>query len=104
MTRLHDQMSGVIPIAPTAFLPGGEVDHDSMARLYAHYVACGACGATVLGAAGRGAQAYPRRERGAGAAGGAVHAPVTGGGGGVGTGLCQHARWRKRPCKPAPLA
>jgi 4-hydroxy-tetrahydrodipicolinate synthase len=52
MTRLHAQLSGVMPIAPTAFLPSGEVDHDSMARLYAHYVACGACGVTVLGQLG----------------------------------------------------
>jgi 4-hydroxy-tetrahydrodipicolinate synthase len=50
--RLTDQVHGVYPIAPTAFLDDGTIDTSSMDRLTDFYVACGATGVTVLGQLG----------------------------------------------------
>lgn len=50
--RLTDQVHGVYPIAPTAFLDDGTIDTSSMDRLTDFYVASGATGVTVLGQLG----------------------------------------------------
>jgi 4-hydroxy-tetrahydrodipicolinate synthase len=50
--RLTDQVHGVYPIAPTAFLDDGSIDTSSMDRLTDFYVASGATGVTVLGQLG----------------------------------------------------
>ena len=50
--RLTDQVHGVYPIAPTAFLEDGSIDTASMDRLTDFYVSCGATGVTVLGQLG----------------------------------------------------
>ena len=39
---------GVFPIAPTPFLPAGEIDWLSVDRLYGHYETIGSDGLTVL--------------------------------------------------------
>ena len=43
---------GVFPIAPTPFLPDGEIDRSSLDRLADFYMACGSTGVTVLGQLG----------------------------------------------------
>lgn len=48
----HEAFTGVFPIAPTPFLPGGEIDWASLERLLAHYLAVGAEGVTILGIMG----------------------------------------------------
>lgn len=48
----HTAFTGVFPIAPTPFLPGGEIDWKSLERLMAHYLAIGAEGVTILGIMG----------------------------------------------------
>ena len=50
--RLTDQVHGVYPIAPTAFLDDGTIDTASMDRLTDFYLASGATGVTVLGQLG----------------------------------------------------
>ena len=52
MSGLHAGIGGVMPIAPTAFFPDGAIDQASMARLFTHYLDCGAAGVTVLGQLG----------------------------------------------------
>lgn len=48
----HTAFTGVFPIAPTPFLPGGEIDWTSLERLMAHYLAIGSEGVTILGIMG----------------------------------------------------
>lgn len=43
---------GVFPIAPTPFLPDGQVDYLSTERLIDHYIQAGANGVTILGIMG----------------------------------------------------
>jgi 4-hydroxy-tetrahydrodipicolinate synthase len=49
---LTNQAQGVFPIAPTAFLPNGDIDSSSMDRLTDFYLSIGATGITVLGQLG----------------------------------------------------
>ncbi|MEI8305134.1 MAG: dihydrodipicolinate synthase family protein [Burkholderiales bacterium] len=49
---LSAQARGVYAIAPTPFTPGGEVDHESLARLCRFYQRAGVTGVTVLGQLG----------------------------------------------------
>lgn len=48
----HTAFTGVFPIAPTPFLPGGDIDWASLETLLAHYVAAGSEGVTILGIMG----------------------------------------------------
>jgi 4-hydroxy-tetrahydrodipicolinate synthase len=50
---------GVLPIAPTPFMPDGSVDVASFERLMAHYRAIGADGVTVLGIMGEAPKLEP---------------------------------------------
>jgi 4-hydroxy-tetrahydrodipicolinate synthase len=51
--------SGVYPIAPTPFLPSGEIDWPSLDRLFSHYAAIGSDGLTVLGMMGEAPKLEP---------------------------------------------
>jgi 4-hydroxy-tetrahydrodipicolinate synthase len=50
---------GVFPIAPTPFLPAGEIDWLSVDRLYSHYETIGSDGLTVLGMMGEAPKLEP---------------------------------------------
>lgn len=56
---LDHTTSGVLPIAPTPFLPDGAVDWASAERLFAHYASIRADGATVLGIMGEAPKLEP---------------------------------------------
>jgi 4-hydroxy-tetrahydrodipicolinate synthase len=58
-SALIPTLRGVIPIAPTPFLPGGEVDWASAARLFSYYQALPADGVTVLGIMGEAPKLEP---------------------------------------------
>ncbi len=49
---LSTNAKGVFPIAPTPFLPDGQIDQASVDRMIDHYVAAGADGVTILGIMG----------------------------------------------------
>lgn len=51
--------TGVFPIAPTPFLPDGQVDWASASRLFEYYAAIGADGVTVLGIMGEAPKLEP---------------------------------------------
>ncbi len=51
--------AGVYPIAPTPFLPSGEIDWPSVDRLFAHYADIGSDGLTVLGMMGEAPKLEP---------------------------------------------
>ncbi len=51
--------AGVYPIAPTPFLPSGEIDWPSVDRLFSHYAAIGSDGLTVLGMMGEAPKLEP---------------------------------------------
>ncbi len=56
---LSAQTGGVFPIAPTPFLPTGEIDWASVDKLYGHYHAIGSDGLTVLGMMGEAPKLEP---------------------------------------------
>ncbi len=56
---LTSEASGVFPIAPTPFLPNGEIDWASVDRLYGHYAGIGSDGLTVLGMMGEAPKLEP---------------------------------------------
>lgn len=57
--RLDVTASGVIPIAPTPFLPDGAIDWKSAANLFEFYAGIGADGVTVLGIMGEAPKLEP---------------------------------------------
>ncbi len=59
---LTAQSGGVFPIAPTPFLPSGEIDWASVDRLYAHYRSIGSDGLTVLGMMGEAPKLEPHES------------------------------------------
>ncbi len=59
---LTAQSGGVFPIAPTPFLPSGEIDWGSVDRLYAHYRSIGSDGLTVLGMMGEAPKLEPHES------------------------------------------
>lgn len=56
---LSAQSGGVFPIAPTPFLPTGEIDWASVEKLFGHYRAIGSDGLTVLGMMGEAPKLEP---------------------------------------------
>jgi 4-hydroxy-tetrahydrodipicolinate synthase len=56
---LTAQAGGVYPIAPTPFMPSGEIDWASVDRLFSHYRAIGSDGLTVLGMMGEAPKLEP---------------------------------------------
>jgi 4-hydroxy-tetrahydrodipicolinate synthase len=56
---LTAQSGGVFPIAPTPFLPSGEIDWASVDKLFAHYRTIGSDGLTVLGMMGEAPKLEP---------------------------------------------
>lgn len=56
---LSAQTGGVFPIAPTPFLPTGEIDWASIETLYGHYHSIGSDGLTVLGMMGEAPKLEP---------------------------------------------
>ena len=59
---LHAASAGVFPIAPTPFLPSGEVDYASAEKLFAFYNEIGSDGATVLGIMGEAPKLEPHES------------------------------------------
>ncbi len=59
---LTAQSGGVFPIAPTPFLPSGEIDWRSVDQLYNHYRAIGSDGLTVLGMMGEAPKLEPNES------------------------------------------
>lgn len=59
---LTAQSGGVFPIAPTPFLPSGEIDWASTDKLYAHYRNIGSDGLTVLGMMGEAPKLEPHES------------------------------------------
>jgi 4-hydroxy-tetrahydrodipicolinate synthase len=59
---ITSQSGGVFPIAPTPFLPSGEIDWDSVTTLYGHYRAIGSDGLTVLGMMGEAPKLEPHES------------------------------------------
>lgn len=59
---LDTATSGVFPIAPTPFLPTGEIDFTSAERLFAFYNEIGSDGATVLGIMGEAPKLEPQES------------------------------------------
>ena len=53
---LTAETRGVYPVSPTPFLPNGDIDRESIARLCSFYRRAGAKGVTVLGLLGEGAK------------------------------------------------
>jgi 4-hydroxy-tetrahydrodipicolinate synthase len=59
-SSLIASMRGVFPIAPTPFLPDGQVDWQSAQKLFAHYSAIDSDGVTVLGIMGEAPKLEPQ--------------------------------------------
>ncbi len=59
---LSAQSGGVFPIAPTPFLPSGEIDWASVDKLYGHYRSIGSDGLTVLGMMGEAPKLEPHES------------------------------------------
>lgn len=57
--QLTSRSGGVFPIAPTPFLPSGDIDWPSVDRLYGHYRSIGSDGLTVLGMMGEAPKLEP---------------------------------------------
>jgi 4-hydroxy-tetrahydrodipicolinate synthase len=59
LMTLSAQTGGVFPIAPTPFLPDGQIDWAGVDKLYSHYASIGSDGLTVLGMMGEAPKLEP---------------------------------------------